>query len=298
MTKWVARLFTVLTSWIEPNLRFFLSSRQILLWSLAIAIGFSTAGAAVLFREAIGLFQWPWLGSRTENVATIAAGLPWWVVFSAPVGGGLLVGLYLQFVMDGRRPGAVADVIEAKTFGGRILGLRHGFNSAFVTALSLGCGGSAGREGPIVHLGGTVGAAFSRMLLLPENARRILIACGVAAAISTSFNAPIAGVLFAHEVILAHYAVSAFVPVVIASTAGAIVSRMYFGDAAAFTLPDHHLASFWEFPAIALLGITCAAVAHTYRRHRCTAAAPTAATRRWRSSSVTWRSAPATNLGP
>lgn len=261
MIGFLRRGIALITSWIDPNLRFFLSTRQILLWSLAIVIGFGVAGAAVIFREAIGLVQWTWLGTASEQVVTAAAKQPWWVILAAPTVGGLIVGVFLDRVMGGRRAGGVADVMEAKTFGGRTLGLKNGIYGAILTVLSLGSGASAGREGPIVHLGATIGASLSGLLLLPDNARRVLLACGVASAISTSFNAPLAGVLFAHEVILGHYAVTAFVPIVIASTAGAIVSRIVFGDAAAFIIPDYQLTSFWEFPAFALLGITCALVA-------------------------------------
>ncbi|MEM1046398.1 MAG: chloride channel protein [Pseudomonadota bacterium] len=261
MVNLVRRTVAMVTSWIEPNLRLFLSTRQFQLWSLAVLVGFGVALMAVAFREAIGLVQLAWLGTRSEQVATAAADLPWWVILIAPALGGLVVGIILQRLMGGRRAGGVADVMEAKTFGGRTLDLKHGFYSAVVTTISLGSGASAGREGPIVHLGGTIGAAISGYLRLPDNARRVLLACGVAAAISTSFNAPLAGVLFAHEVILGHYAFSAFVPIVIASAAGAVVSRLYFGDAAAFVIPDYQVTSFWEFPAFAILGITCAVVA-------------------------------------
>jgi len=261
MIRTILRLFRLVTSWISPNLRLFLSTRQVLLWCLAVVIGIGVAIAAVLFREAIGLVQWIWLGTRAEQIATAASQLPWWVLIAAPTIGGLIVGLFLQKIMGGRRAGGVADVMEAKTFGGRTLDMKNGIYSAIVTVISLGSGASAGREGPIVHLGGTIGAALSGKLLLPDNARRVLLACGVASAISTSFNAPIAGVLFAHEVILGHYAVTAFVPIVIASTAGAIISRIHFGDTAAFIIPDYQLTSFWEYPAFAILGITCAAVA-------------------------------------
>jgi CIC family chloride channel protein len=83
----------------------------------------------------------------------------------------------------------------------------------------------------------------------------------VASAISASFNAPIAGVLFAHEVILGHYATRAFVPIVISSSVGAIVSRIWFGDTASFIVPVYQITSYYEFPAFALLGAVCALVA-------------------------------------
>ncbi|MCT8996898.1 chloride channel protein [Chelativorans intermedius] len=256
----LARLPRIVASWVKPNLHAFLETRQPLAWLLALVLGVAVAAAAILFRELIGIFQLPWLGTRSERVYSTAATLPWYWVMAGPVVGGLLVGLLLTR-LKARRTGAVADVIEARALAGRSLPLRDGLLSAFTTALSLGAGGSAGREGPVVHLGAVLAAAVTRYANLPEWCNRTLLGAGVASAIAASFNAPIAGVLFAHEVILGHYAMRSFVPIVIASTAGGVASRLWFGDAAAFLVPHYAITSFWEFPAFALLGVTAAVVA-------------------------------------
>ena len=141
------------------------------------------------------------------------------------------------------------------------LGLRQGLASAAATAISLGSGASAGREGPIAHLGATLAAAVCVRLRLSDQARRTLLACGVAGAFSSSFNAPIAGVLFAQEAILAHFAITSFAPLVMASVSATIVSRIWFGDVAAFTVPDYQITSLLEVPAFILLGVVAAAVA-------------------------------------
>jgi len=255
------RLAVLAAGWIKPNLRLFRSTRLPLVWLLAIVIGVLTAIAAILFRVAIGAVQWLWLGTAEETVITAAAGVPWWVILLAPATGGLFVGLYLQAIQPKQRAGGVPDVIEARAQGGRGLPFWPGISSAFLTSVSLGCGASAGREGPVVHLGATIGTALCQTFRLPDAARRILLACGVASAVSASFNAPIAGVLFAHEVILGHYAMSAFVPIVIASVLGTLMSRLWFGDVAAFSIPEYQITSMLEMPAFALLGLTCAAVA-------------------------------------
>jgi CIC family chloride channel protein len=243
--------------WIAPNLRAFLGSRQPVVWLTAIAVGAAAAIGAIIFRLGIAVFQIPWLGTMTEHVASAARAAPWWMVLLAPAVGGLIVGLILEYFMPGKRVEVVADVIEARALPSHQLTLRIGLGSAFVSALSLGAGASAGREGPVVHLGATLAAALTRLLNLPMAARRTLLGCGVAAAISASFNAPIAGVLFAHEVILGHFAPTAFVPIVIASTVAAVISRGYFGDFPAFVVPNYQVTSYWEVPAFALLGLTC-----------------------------------------
>lgn len=261
MREHVLRLYRIVWSGIEPNLRIFLANRLPLVWLLSLVIGTAAAVAAVLFRIGIGLVQIPWLGNTSESVATTATGIPWYVILLAPAAGGLIVGLIIQFLLPGNRPGGISDVIEARALGGRRLGLRPGLISAGLAVISLGSGASAGREGPVVHLGATLSEGLCRWLKLVGVPERTLIACGVASAISASFNAPIAGVLFAHEVILGHYAASAFVPIVIASVVGGIISRTWFGDVAAFTIPDYQITTYLEVPAFALLGVTCAAVA-------------------------------------
>ncbi|MBL6432347.1 MAG: chloride channel protein, partial [Alphaproteobacteria bacterium] len=239
----VRRLPVIAARWIEPNIRLFRTTRLPLVWALAIVIGILTAAAAILFRLAIGAIQWTWLGSAAETVVSATAEVPWWTILLAPAGGGFLVGLYLTFIQPKQRAGGVADVIEARAQGGRGLTLWSGLSSAFVTALSLGSGASAGREGPVVHLGATIGTAICQTFRLPDAARRMLLACGVASAVSASFNAPIAGVLFAHEVILGHYALTAFVPIVIASVLGTLMARAWFGDVVAFAIPQYQITS-------------------------------------------------------
>ncbi len=243
-----------------PNLRDFLHGRQPLVWALALAIGIGAAYFAIFFRTLIGLFQLPWLGTMSEHVYSAALNTPWWVILLAPAVGGLAVGLFLQYLMPGRRVHGVADVIEARALLDCRISAREGLSSALVSAMSLGAGASAGREGPVVHLGATLASILQDLFKLSHTARRTLLACGVAAAVSASFNAPIAGVLFAHEVILAHFAMRAFVPITISSVAATAIARIHLGDFPAFIIPEYQITSYWEFPAFALLGLTCACV--------------------------------------
>ena len=246
---------------IRSNLQDFATERTLLVWGLALAIGLAVAYAAIGFRLVIGAVQLAWIGSTSENVFLMAKDLAWPIILITPAIGGLVVGIILERLTPGRRAHGVADVIEARAIHDCRIDARTGFASALVAALSLGVGASAGREGPVVHLGATLAALFEDYFALSATARRTLLACGVAAAVSASFNAPIAGVLFACEVILAHFAVSAFVPIVIASVAGTVIARIHLGDFPAFVIPDYSITSYFEFPAFALLGLVCAVVA-------------------------------------
>lgn len=243
------------------NIKTFLAERQLLIWSLALAIGILVAYASIIFRALIGAIQYPWLFTTSEYLVSAAENAPWWNILLVPALGGLFVGYILDRYMPGRRAHGVADVIEARALHNARIDPKTGLMSAGLSVVSLGCGASVGREGPIVHLGATIAAVLEDRFNLTSGARRTLLGCGVAAGVSASFNAPIAGVLFAHEVILMHYGFRALVPTVIASTIGAVIARIHFGPNPAFAIPDYQITSYWEFPAFALLGVTCALVA-------------------------------------
>lgn len=255
------KLLATARRWTIPNIKQFRESRQPTVWLLAPFIGLLTGLAAIAFRLLIGAFQLPWLEDMSEHVAEAARAQPWWVVMLAPAVGGLLVGLMLRYVLTAKRTDAVPDVMEARVNAGRGLDLKQGLLSAIASALSLGTGASAGREGPIVHLGAVVAASASNRLNLPNAARRTLLASGAAGAVAASFNAPIAGVLFAQEVILGHFSITTFVPLVLSSVVATILSQAWFGDVAAFVVPSYRIVSYLEVPAFVLLGVVAAAVA-------------------------------------
>ena len=245
---------------IAPHISAFNKNKDFFLWTVALLIGISVACATVLFRHMIGAVQWLWLGTTSETIGNLFQTTPKYVFFLAPIIGGIIVGQILHHFMPAKRAFGVADVIEAKAIKGSYIDLKSGLLSAIISAISLGFGASAGREGPVVHLGATLASFISKASELSYAHRRILLASGAAAAVSASFNAPIAGVLFAHEVILAHYALSAFVPVVLASVAGTIIVRLTIGEFPAFLIPEYSISTYLEFPAFALLGLFAACI--------------------------------------
>lgn len=248
-----------------PNLRALVASRQPLVWLLAVLVGIGVAYAILVFRSSIAVVQYLWLGTMVERVSSWAANKPAWLIVLAPAAGGLAVGLFLHHVMPGRRAEGVADVIEARALNRARMPFWPGIGNAFVAAVSLGAGASAGREGPAVHLGAVLASGLGRWFALPPTAARALLGCGVAAAVSASFNAPIAGALFALEVVLGHYALSAFIPIVIATVGATVVTRIHLGDFPAFTIHDAAITSPLEFPAFALLGVVCGLVAVSFQ---------------------------------
>ncbi len=239
---------------------------MLILSILAMVVGLGTGGAMIVFREGISLAQTLFLGSDIEALWIAGEGLPWWRKLLAPTLGGLIVGLMIHYLMPGRRPHGVADAIEASALHGGRMSARAGVWAAAISAISIGAGASVGREGPAVHLGSVLGAWLAERLHMNRPLSRTLLGCGAAAAVAASFNAPIAGVLFASEVVIGHYALSALAPVVIASVVGTMVSHAYFGNYPAFALPLHEMVSFWEFPAIIGLGVLAGVTAILFVR--------------------------------
>ena len=162
---------------------------------------------------------------------------------------------------------SVADVIEgAALYQGRVEG-RAGAASALASLITLSTGGSTGREGPVVHMAALISSWVSGRIHATGITGRDLLGCAVAAAVSASFNAPIAGALFALEVVLRHFAVHAFAPIVIASVAGTVINRLAFGDVTEFTLPVASALEFYaELPAYLILGLVCGIVAAALMR--------------------------------
>lgn len=231
-----------------------------ILMLLAVIVGTVAGYGAIGFYLLLGTIQEFLFGIDDTQLASASANIAWWKILLIPVLGGLIVGQLLRFMPLGRAQ-TVAHVIEAAALNDGKLNFKHGTISALIASLSLSFGASMGREGPVVHLGATLASAITQKLKLTPAVARTLLGCGVAAAVSASFNAPIAGVFFAHEVIMGHYALHAFTPIVIAAVAGTLISRAYLGEYPAFILPDYAINTYWEFPAFFILGIIAAMVA-------------------------------------
>ncbi len=230
-------------------------------WIIALLIGIAAGFAAVGFRLGIIALQEAIYGANDAVLASHLAGLHWGWVLSIPILGGLVVGVLLNtFVPDGRAR-SVAQVIEGAALSEGRIDTRHGLVSALASMITLSTGGSTGREGPVVHLSAVMSSYVAKWIHADGITGRDLMGCAAAAAVSASFNAPIAGALFALEVVLRHFAVHAFAPIVIASVAGAVVARLFVGDVTEFMLPVHTLAFYVELPAFMVLGLISGLVA-------------------------------------
>ena len=221
--------------------------------------------AAIGFVDLVALLnEWLLISPRSRFMAEDAGWLALATV-CVPALGGLIVGIVHRYVPE-RRPHGPPDVIRAvQGLDGRIPP-RAGVLSALTSLVSLGAGASVGQYGPLVHLGATLGSLAARVS--PHNRWMVTVGvgCGVASAISTAFNAPIAGVIFAHEVILRHYSLRAFAPITVAAAIGHVIANVVFERPPLFRVEAVSVSHAPEFLGFMLIGVCGAFVAVLYMR--------------------------------
>ena len=182
-----------------------------------------------------------------------------------PAAGGLIVGIAHRYIPEHRALGPPDVIRSVQGPDGRIP-LRSGFLSALTSVVSLGAGASVGQYGPLTHLGATFGSLVARLNRHAGMTITVWVGCGVAAAISTAFNAPIAGIIFAHEVILRHYSLRAFAPITVAATIGHVMANVVFERPPLFRVEPIAVGSAPEFLGFIVVGVVGAFVAVLYMR--------------------------------
>ena len=232
---------------------------------VAIVIGLLGGLGAVGFRECIRLFQL--VAWHTDNVTlSYLRGLPIWWKVASPAVGGLIVGLIIvRFASEAKGHG-VPEVMEAVALRGGRIRPRVVIAKLVASGVCIASGGSVGREGPIVQIGSAIGSSIGQWLRVGERRMRTLVGCGAAAGIAATFNAPVAGALFAVEVILGDFGVTQFSPIVISSVTATVVSRHFLGDFPAFEVPAYRLVSANELFAYGVLGLIAGLVAILFVR--------------------------------
>ncbi|TDU83269.1 CIC family chloride channel protein [Kribbella voronezhensis] len=230
------------------------------LLALALLVGAGSAGFAVLFRWLIATFSQLATG-HADYAATPGASHPWlpglgkWFVVGVPVVAGLLYGPLLHFFAREARGHGVPEVMYAVRHRGARIAPQVAGVKALASALCIGGGGSVGREGPIVQIGSALGSTAGRLARVAEPRLRVLVACGAAGGIAATFNAPLAGVFFAMELILADFTAQAFGMVVVSAVTSAAIGRAVLGDAPFLTLPAFTVDHVGQYALFAVLGL-------------------------------------------
>ena len=232
---------------------------------LAVLVGIAAGFGAVGFRHLINYFQSVAYGSPDE-LLDVVQNIPWHIKIWVPALGGLIVGPLVYFFAREAKGHGVPEVMEAVALKGGIIRKRVVLVKTLASAISISTGGSVGREGPIVQIGSAIGSTLGQALKVSADRMRTLVGCGAAAGIAATFNAPIAGSMFALEVVLGDFGLATFSPIVISSVVATVVSRAYLGDTPAFIVPAYELVSAWELPMYLVLGLFCAAVGVTFTK--------------------------------
>lgn len=230
----------------------------------AVIIGVLAGYGAVGFRKLIDLVRSGAFGNALPFLGGL--GLGGMALVFIPTLGGLLVGPITAFFPQEARGHGVPEVMEAVLTRRGVMKPRTVVLRAVASALSIGSGGSVGREGPIVQIGSAIGSTVGQLWRLTGNPMKVLVGCGAAGGIAATFNAPIAGFIFANEVILGDFSLATVSPIILSSVAATAVSRHYLGAFPAFMVPQYVLASPLELLFYAVLGILVSLVAFFYVR--------------------------------
>lgn len=239
--------------------------RMVVLATIGLVVGTVSSFATIGFVE---LVQWlnHLLYISPESRDQLESGKLILFTIGALSFGGLVVGIILHYGVRETRPLGPADAIYAVQLREKLPTPISGVLSTIASILSLGCGASVGQYGPLVYLGALIGQLTNRLQLGVRDIRSIAIACGIAAAISTAFNAPIAGLIFTHEVVLRHYSLRIFTAVTVATASGFVVANVVFQHPPLFLIEfngQFHAAEFFLF---ALEGLACGALAVAFMK--------------------------------
>lgn len=230
--------------------------------ALAVVVGIAAGGGAVAFRWMIRTVHDGMFGAADALLPALGE----WRVVPVPALGGLLVGLLVFYLAEEARGSGIPEVMLAVARHGGRIRARVSFVKALSSSICIGSGGSAGREGPIVQIGASLASSLAQALRLPPERTRLLAACGSAAGVAATFNAPIGGALFASEVILRDFGVRSFSLVVLAAVVATAFSRAAIGDFPAFRVPAHPPTSWAELPIFALMGVLAAVVGFGFKK--------------------------------
>ena len=225
-------------------------SDQTFLIIIAVIVGFLAGLGSIFFEKLIALGQLFFF----EFVPSIA-GNPIWLVILIPAFGAVFLAPLIYFFPVEAKSDGVPATMEAVALKGGIIKVRTFCTRMLASAITLGSGGSAGKEGPIIQIGASIGSAVGQFFKVSGARMRVLVGCGAAGGLAAIFNAPIAGVLFSLEVVLGEFSVQSFTPIVISSVVATAVSRAWLIEGAALKLPPYQLFSYWEIGFYALLGI-------------------------------------------
>jgi CIC family chloride channel protein len=252
------RLRRRLPHWLDQRT---LSESGVVLFT-SVIVGIGAGLGAVVFRrliEGVHTLAYDGLAGMLEGI------YPYYLLIIPALGGAIFGPLIYRFAREAKGHG-VPEVMEAVALQGGRIRPRVAVVKSLASAICIGTGGSVGREGPIAQIGSALGSTVGQLFRLSDDRVRNLVACGAAGGVAATFNAPIAGSVFALEVILGQFHATYFGAVVISAVVADVVAQVFEGDVRAFVVPEYVLVSPWELLLYALLGLLAALTAVGFTR--------------------------------
>jgi chloride channel protein, CIC family len=228
----------------------------------ALIVGIGAGLGAVVFRRLIQAMQTLAYGGLAGLLATIA---PFHLLIIPAIGGAIFGPLIYWFAREAKGHG-VPEVMEAVALRGGRIRPRVVLIKALASSICIGTGGSVGREGPIAQIGAAFGSTVGQWLNLSDERVRSLVACGTAGGVAATFNAPIAGSIFALEVILGQFRTVNFGAVVISAVIADVIAHTFEGNLRTFSIPEYTLVSPWELVFYIVLGALAAVLSVGFSR--------------------------------
>lgn len=225
---------------------------------LACIVGLCAGFCAEAFTALISFFRH--LFFEGESVKDILSSY-WFLLPILPMIGGLLVAPLSHLYPAEAKGHGVPEVMASVALKNGVLKPRTIFLRALSSAITIGSGGSAGREGPIVQIGSAIGSVIGQTFRMHGDKVKILLGCGAAGGIAATFNAPIAGVFFSMEIILADFTAATVTPIILSSVIATAISRYLSGNTPTFLVPEYHIANYMELVLYGILGVICGFVA-------------------------------------
>ncbi len=226
----------------------------------AVLTGVGAGYGAVVFRWLIHQFTVLFFTGGKDLLSSIGS----FYIVLIPAAGGLIVGFLVYYLAPETKGHGVPEVMYAVDRQGGKIRVRVAVIKAVASSICIGSGGSVGREGPIVQIGSSLGSSLGQIFHLSRDRMKILVACGAGGGIAATFNAPLAGIFFALEIILRSYAPRHLSSVVLSSVLATVISRRYLGDTPAFVVPAYQLHSPWEILFYLVFGLLAAVMAYLF----------------------------------